>query len=513
MRDPPKEVVESWPKPNYINPESQGQHLRKVVIILSIFATIFVCMRVYVRRIMLNSIGIDDILMVLAFLLTLTLATAVSVGTNYGWGMHIWDMHRDWATPSRFISWISQIIYIQTAGTIKLSILFSYLRLSTTRRFTNIIYISMAFIILWMVTFTFLSIFRCHNVARYWQLQTQVGCLSEAGVTLSCTYLNLFSDILLVILPISTLWKLRFPTRQKVILIILIGLGGVGCIAGAIRIYYLDIATRKSYDVTWYGSPTWQWSSLECIIGILCGCIATLRPLIRLICPHILGSHCPGIHQAAADLENMKCGIPCEGVNSNYTGHSDSSTITNLKSGADYTLTTFDEPKFAPDKSRPWTDSANSTFTSDPRNPAMGRRSIIHEYDSSMEGLTRFSTAGTDPGPTALNYPHQQPIRVGGVIAIGGDEKEKGGESPLRSPMTRPIISRDGSVINNNSIVYSSPAPPPAAAVSPVTRDYQVREPIVPELSDAEIHTANYYCTQPLPATPSQAQQQRDARI
>ena len=66
MRDPPPDVVASWPRPNYVNPEYQGPQLAIVGILLLVLSTSVLCLRLWVRMRMKKTAGWDDWLMVLA---------------------------------------------------------------------------------------------------------------------------------------------------------------------------------------------------------------------------------------------------------------------------------------------------------------------------------------------------------------------------------------------------------------------------------------------------------------
>ena len=66
MRDPPLDVIKSWPKPNYVNPETQGPGITISGITFMTLATILVMLRVYVRGWLIRSFGWDDAYMVAA---------------------------------------------------------------------------------------------------------------------------------------------------------------------------------------------------------------------------------------------------------------------------------------------------------------------------------------------------------------------------------------------------------------------------------------------------------------
>jgi len=66
MRLPPPEVKATWPKPNYIDPETRGPALLIVELTVLPIALIVLVLRLYVRCIVLKNSGWDDWLMVCA---------------------------------------------------------------------------------------------------------------------------------------------------------------------------------------------------------------------------------------------------------------------------------------------------------------------------------------------------------------------------------------------------------------------------------------------------------------
>ena len=67
MKLPPLSVMLHWPTPNYIDPETQGPSL---IIVNSVFMTLVVlavAARFYSRVFIRKLVGVDDIMMVFAF--------------------------------------------------------------------------------------------------------------------------------------------------------------------------------------------------------------------------------------------------------------------------------------------------------------------------------------------------------------------------------------------------------------------------------------------------------------
>ena len=41
----------------------------------------------------------------------------------------------------------------------------------------------------------------------------------------------------------------------------------------------------ETYDVTWEGFWMWVWAAVECNLGVICGCVPALRPLMSKLTP------------------------------------------------------------------------------------------------------------------------------------------------------------------------------------------------------------------------------------
>lgn len=70
MRIPPLEVLAQWPTPNYENPETRGPAGDIVGIVFGALALLVVSIRLYTRKYISNGLGLDDALIVLAFVRT-----------------------------------------------------------------------------------------------------------------------------------------------------------------------------------------------------------------------------------------------------------------------------------------------------------------------------------------------------------------------------------------------------------------------------------------------------------
>ena len=77
------------------------------------------------------------------------------------------------------------------------------------------------------------------------------------------------SDLLTTVLPIPIIMRLQMPFRQRIGVCILLCLGLVVTIAGAIRTYYSWKSLMASWDETWYAYPLWIAAAVEIDLGLV----------------------------------------------------------------------------------------------------------------------------------------------------------------------------------------------------------------------------------------------------
>ena len=103
----------------------------------------------------------------------------------------------------------------------------------------------------------------------YWTLSFKPQhCISETKNLLAAGIINTITDLLVVTLPIPSVWGLNLPLRQQVILVLLFGAGFLVTIAGIVRTIYTFRVTN-AWDKTWLAYPVWLASSVELYVGIV----------------------------------------------------------------------------------------------------------------------------------------------------------------------------------------------------------------------------------------------------
>ncbi|KAF5523263.1 Satratoxin biosynthesis SC1 cluster protein 4 [Colletotrichum aenigma] len=283
MRFPPPEVVKSWPPPTHVDPEERGPALLIIESISLSFAFICLLLRLYVRIFMMRKSWWDDWLMVGAAIFSISVTVCVILATQlYGWNLHIWDTTFVQRMQGRQISIVGQTLFVFASGLSKLSILTSYLRIaplgSTFQRVTQV---TIGAVLALIIIFLMVLWTQCIPIWHYWDLTVlDRNCMAEWPPLAGQTITTVITDIIVYLLPMPTLFRLRLPVLQRIVLIILFSLGTVVVVAGIMRTWWTYYVEEMTYDVTWDGFELWIWTALEANLAIICGCVPVLRRLL-----------------------------------------------------------------------------------------------------------------------------------------------------------------------------------------------------------------------------------------
>ena len=89
------------------------------------------------------------------------------------------------------------------------------------------------------------------------------------------------SDFMVVVLPIPIVMRLQMPLLNRIGVCVLLCLGIVVTVAGALRTYYSWRSLIASWDSTWYAYPLWIAGAVEIDLGVICACAPALKTLLQ----------------------------------------------------------------------------------------------------------------------------------------------------------------------------------------------------------------------------------------
>ncbi|KAL5119955.1 hypothetical protein ACEQ8H_002053 [Pleosporales sp. CAS-2024a] len=261
--------------------ESRTASNNAVGIILFILSFIFVGLRLFVRlRMKREPLGLDDHLMSLGLVLNAGNLACCIAGGFYGLGKHIWSLDEYKMRQITIITFAYVFIYAWSVCIIKFSILALYRRIFGL---TWIGYCCVGLTTGYLITNHIILPLYTSPLSYYWN-QWRKGYtgkvrIDEAKFYLGVGIINLFGDMCILAVPVSSVVKLHMERSQKIAISLMFLLGSFVCFASLYRIITITRLVRTD-DISWAKSDVFIWSSVEPSIGIISGCLPTMRPLL-----------------------------------------------------------------------------------------------------------------------------------------------------------------------------------------------------------------------------------------
>ncbi|PVH99916.1 hypothetical protein DM02DRAFT_593648 [Periconia macrospinosa] len=274
----------SWPAPNYENPENLHSVILGLTIPCMILLVLFLAIRCYARGVLRQNMKWDDCLMVLAACCSIPVSVFSLESLNYGLGLHMWDQKEEWGVKYNKMGFAADILFPIACSLTKISICLTYLRLFPSQTDRVFAYTMSIYQTLYALTCLFLMLFQCTPIRGYWEKNVDFHCVDMRTTLVTIAALNSLSDVLIYLWPAKPLWSLQLPLKQRLGLISLFSVGTSVCIAGAIRMYYLEVYF-SSDDYLWNAAKVWIVMTLEMNLGIICGCLSGVRPVLAVIFP------------------------------------------------------------------------------------------------------------------------------------------------------------------------------------------------------------------------------------
>ncbi|KAK2600022.1 hypothetical protein QQS21_005256 [Conoideocrella luteorostrata] len=175
---------------------------------------------------------------------------------------------------------ITEIIYVWNLCWTKLSLLFMYYRIFHFPFFKKLTIGVGCFVVTWAVCISFLFSFICSPVEKLWRPPIPGHCVSELGVWLANASSTIFSDVVILLLPIPQIWRLQLKKFEKIGLTLVFGLGFFAVFASSFRTWVLF--NYSKHDIPYTLTPLLVWSQIEMSAGIISACLPTMRPIVRL---------------------------------------------------------------------------------------------------------------------------------------------------------------------------------------------------------------------------------------
>ncbi|KAK2737069.1 hypothetical protein FQN55_001281 [Onygenales sp. PD_40] len=269
--------------------ETRGHQTITIVIIFTILALIAVALRGITRFWILKSHGWDDIFIGIAMIGSIATGICQCQQVRYGSGKHVQYVTEFETMMSLKYLFFSIHFYNTGLCATKAGILLLYRRIFTYRSMNILSTAAMVLVACYWITVIVSGILMCIPVDAFWTGIEPKKCVDQFKLYFANAGINIGTDFMVLLLPITYIWRLQVSQRQKITLAVVMSLGTFTCLMSILRLYGL-IVLSKSKDPTWEQPATAYWSSIELNMGIICASLPTLKPFITKVAPRILGT-------------------------------------------------------------------------------------------------------------------------------------------------------------------------------------------------------------------------------
>jgi hypothetical protein len=189
--------------------------------------------------------------------------------------------------------WIYRITYIIGLCFAKLSILFFFRAIATRSTFRRVVWATIIFVSLSTIAVTIGNIFQCErpadafSVAQFASQFNNPGqpkirrgkCFQPTLLWVFSAAINLFTDVIILLLPIPTLLSLRVPISKRLALVGIFSVGIMAIVASCVRMWIMALWAESISNSGRFGAELLLWGQIEVNAGIASASVPFLRLL------------------------------------------------------------------------------------------------------------------------------------------------------------------------------------------------------------------------------------------
>ncbi|KAJ4990692.1 hypothetical protein SVAN01_03923 [Stagonosporopsis vannaccii] len=264
-----------------------GPLCERIIITFTTLAFVSVCLRLF-TRIRFHKTGWEDWTIILSMIASIGTCVFQILQVKAGNGKHsIFVAYPEEVSEVLKYLFFSIIAYNVSLTVTKISILLQYHRIFTLSEMRVPVYVAMVIVSVWGTITIFTAIFSCVPVQAYWRVTEQANatCVHRLALWYTNASVNIFTDLMVAVIPVRGIWCLQIPRRQKFALLGVLTIGWFVCIVSILRVVAIKEFTKHQDDSTYYSAPAAYWSSIEANLAIVCASLPTLKPLIVRIIP------------------------------------------------------------------------------------------------------------------------------------------------------------------------------------------------------------------------------------
>ncbi|KAL1798513.1 hypothetical protein ACET3X_002550 [Alternaria dauci] len=273
---------------------SETTHLRVSNIVMCVVTISCAISRlVYHRYLTITGLGWDDYIVAVTVLISVPSVVIIDRGmlTN-GIGVDLWTVPFDHL--ENFVRWLYTLtlLYFIQSSLVKVSLILFFLRIFPRRRTVQLLWGTIAFIIVWTISFFIPGSCPCLPLTDYWTAWDKAKpteCLNIYAVIWAHAIICIVVDIWMLCIPLYEVFHLQMRFMKKFSVALMFFVGTFVTVVSILRLRSL-ISFGGTSNVTWAQTNVVLWSVYEINVGIICACMPALRLILIRAFPTVISA-------------------------------------------------------------------------------------------------------------------------------------------------------------------------------------------------------------------------------
>ncbi|OOF98964.1 hypothetical protein ASPCADRAFT_204660 [Aspergillus carbonarius ITEM 5010] len=246
-------------------------------------ATVIIILRI-IAKIKIHHFRFDDVLMVIAWALTLasTVILTLSVQNGFGTNLEALPLHNT-EQVLKYIAIQVPLVTISTGLARSSFVLYLLGILGGKKNYSIALWFAMLLQLSANIVSAVLPLCICRNVRALWDPYVKTTCGSSVAVVRFSYFsssVNTATDLFLAVFPTIIFWSLNLKMRIKISLIMLLSLGVVAMVASIIKTTKLDEVPSITNLGAGGAVGLIRWGYSENLIIIITSSVPCIRPLL-----------------------------------------------------------------------------------------------------------------------------------------------------------------------------------------------------------------------------------------
>lgn len=247
---------------------------------LVILSTSLCSLRLYTRIRPILKLDWDDWTVSMAMVCVKLQWAFVLAAIPHGYGRHAYYLSLEDRRAAGLLLFSSQIPWSWGVSLSKISIAFMLLRIKHTVRWRIFLYTMIIIQVASSVSANIVQFSICRPLASFWDPSIPRNNCWPHHVARTCIIVNgviaIATDIILTFTPLTLIYKIKRPLREKIVVSILMGLGILASAASVVKLTLANKYGGSRVDI-YDGVDLTLWSIVEGEVAIIAACVPCLK--------------------------------------------------------------------------------------------------------------------------------------------------------------------------------------------------------------------------------------------